>query len=82
MALRPIQRVVECEACGRILEAPLMTDAKDCCKRTVKDMSLAYAVKEVSRIRDADMTEWEVAMLAQVIDATLFTEEGYNEDQQ
>ena len=45
-------------------------------------MSLAYAVKEVSRIRDADMTEWEVAMLAQVIDATLFTEEGYNEDQQ
>lgn len=78
MDLRPIQQVVECEKCGRILEAPLMTDAEDCCKRAVKEMSLAYAVREVSRLREREMTEWEIAMLAQVIDATLFSSEIYN----
>lgn len=80
--LNPIPKVVQCEDCGRLLEAPLMTDAEDCCKKAVKNMALAYAVKEVGRLRDREMRKWEVDMLSQLIDSTLFLGDIYNEPQE
>ena len=70
-----ISRTVECKACGRILEAPLMTDVEACCKDTVKTLCTTHIQNVIATIHGRAASFEEMLPFIEVIDKTLFPEE-------
>ena len=74
--MKKIARTVECKACGRILEAPLMMDAEVCCRDTVKTLCINHVQKVIATIHGKDPSFEEMVPFIEVIDETLFSDDG------